>query len=87
MMESLGTVCHHMGQPATVLLASLDVMNKMTTGEGNPAYKELLDSSMEAAESLRDMLHELNSLAEYKTKPYLEGQDKTAADDTMILDF
>lgn len=88
MVESLGTVCHHMGQPATVLLASLDVLQKMVPGEEKPAMKELIDSSMEAAESLRDMLHELNNLAEYKTKPYLGSQDKKdESDDTMILDF
>lgn len=87
MMESLGTVCHHMGQPATVLLTSLDVIQKMVDSDANPATKELLGSSIEAAESLRDMLNELNSMAVYKTRPYLETKDNSPADDTMILDF
>lgn len=88
MVESLGTVCHHMGQPATVLLASLDVMQKIVPPDEKPAMKELITSSMAAAESLRDMLRELNSLTEYKTRPYLETQNKTAeSDDAMILDF
>jgi len=87
MMESLGTACHHLGQPATVLLASLDVLRKLTSADHNEAVRDLLASSMEAAETLRDMLHELNGMTEYKTKPYLENQEGNAAGDARILDF
>ena len=41
------------------------------------AMQELLDSSVTAAESLRLMLHELNDLTEYRTRPYMEGDDPT----------
>ncbi len=47
----------------------------------------LQGNCLEAAESMRDMLHELNAMTEYKTKPYLEKRSGKPAGDTMILDF
>lgn len=88
MMESLGTACHHLGQPATVILTSMEVMQKLLAGNHpDPLVKDLLSSGMQAAETLRDLLLELNSMTEYKTRPYLEGQSGTAAGETRILDF
>lgn len=86
MVESLGTACHHLGQPATVLLASLEMMQKML--DTNPGMlRELVDSSMEAAESMRSMLHDLNTLTEYRTRPYLEGSEGLEGPETRILDL
>ena len=87
MMESLGTACHHLGQPATVIVACIDVLRKLPVAEQDETVKDLLAASMEAAESLRAMLHELNDMTEYKTKPYLESQDGSAFGGTRILDF
>lgn len=86
MMESLGTACHHLGQPATVILASLDVLGKLAALEKNEVVTDLLSASMEAAETLRTMLHDLNGMTEYKTRPYLENQAGTLAGDARILD-
>jgi hypothetical protein len=41
---------------------------------------------MEAAETLRTMLHDLNGMTEYKTRPYLENQEGTAVGGARILD-
>ena len=76
MMESLGAACHHLGQPSTVLLSCLELMQRVKDTDRG-AMQELLDSSVTAAESLRLMLHELNDLTEYRTRPYMEGDDPT----------
>jgi PAS domain S-box-containing protein len=73
MMESIGAACHHLGQPATVLLASLELMTRIGNSDHHMSA-ELLNSSIEAAESLRKMLHDLNDISEYKTSSYLDGQ-------------
>ena len=85
MMESLGAACHHLGQPATVLLASLELMTKMKDNDKALA-EELLVSSIEAAESLRKMLHNLNDITEYKTTSYIDGQDVPGRSQSRILD-
>lgn len=85
MMESLGAACHHLGQPATVLLASLELMARIKDSDKSMG-EELLNSSIEAAESLRKMLHNLNDITEYKTTSYIEGQDTTGRSESRILD-
>jgi PAS domain S-box-containing protein len=72
MVESIGTACHHLGQPATVILTSLELLLRQPKGGGGPmSTEELLSTSMEAAESLRTMLHRLNDIAEYRTEAYI----------------
>jgi PAS domain S-box-containing protein len=69
MMESLGAVCHHLGQPATVLLSSLEMLNRVKRPD--PAtHADLLQMSLEAAETLRKNLQELNDLRHYQAEPY-----------------
>ena len=88
MVESLGAACHHLGQPATVLLASLELMTRLPS-QDRAVTEELLASSMEAAESLREMLHELNDMteSEYRTTAYLESGMKSGSDAPRILDL
>jgi len=69
MMESLGAVCHHLGQPATVLLSTLEMLNRMKESD-QAGRKDLLQMSLEAAESLRKILLELNDLRHYSAEPY-----------------
>jgi hypothetical protein len=42
---------------------------------------------LEAAETLRTMLHDLNGMTEYKTRPYLENQRGSEVGDARILDL
>jgi PAS domain S-box-containing protein len=88
MVESLGAACHHLGQPATILLASLELMARMQN-QDRAVTEELLSSSMDAAESLRKMLHELNDMteAEYRTRAYMEGGATPGAYGPRILDI
>ena len=83
MVESLGTACHHLGQPATIILTSLELMNR--SGTDRSTSQELLQSSMEAAESLRKMLHDLNEIAEYKTTSYMSEQGDSNEPEARIL--
>lgn len=83
MVESLGTACHHLGQPATIILTSLELMNR--SGTDHSTSQVLLQSSMEAAESLRKMLHDLNEIAEYKTTSYMSEQGDANEPEARIL--
>jgi K+-sensing histidine kinase KdpD len=85
MLQSLGAACHHLGQPATVLLASLELMVRVKDSD-KVLGDELLVSSMDAAESLRKILHNLNDITEYKTVPYIEGQNPVTGNPSRILD-
>lgn len=69
-MESLGSVCHHLGQPSTVLLSSVEMMLRLKNKQP-PELEELLRLSLSAAESLRTSLRELNDVRQYNAEPYL----------------
>lgn len=73
MMESIGAVCHHLGQPATVLLSSLEMLTRERTPDAE-TRAELLKMSLEAAEALRTTLQELNEVRHYDAEPYPAGQ-------------
>ncbi|MFC1496920.1 PAS domain S-box protein [Verrucomicrobiota bacterium] len=87
MLESLGAACHHLGQPATVLLANIGIIQKKIGGDGDAMMKELVDSSIQAAEALGDILHKLNAVNEYKTTEYLKRPEGSDAADSRILDI
>jgi len=86
MMQSLGAVCHHLGQPATVLLSSIELMARAR--ERDPAMlEELLKMSAEAANLLRQTLHELNDLRNYRTVPYLKASTSPETVGGSIVDL
>lgn len=83
MLESLGAACHHLGQPATVLLANLGIMQrKIDASDG--IVKELVESSIQAAETLGTILHKLNAVNEYKTTKYLERRDGESEENRIL---
>lgn len=86
MLESLGAACHHMGQPATVLLANLGIMQKKL-GDSDNTMNELVRDSTEAAESLGDILHKLNAVTEYKTTQYLKKPEGSDSEESRILEI
>lgn len=88
MLESLGAACHHLGQPATVLLANLGIMQrKLLTESSDEMVADLVRSSIEAAETLGEILHKLNTVNEYKTTRYLDRPDGIDSDENRILDI
>ena len=86
MLESLGAACHHLGQPATVLLANLGIIQKRLDG-AEDLVVELVKTSIDAAESLGSILHKLNTVNEYKTTQYLERRDGADSEENRILDI
>lgn len=70
MAQSLGAVCHHLGQPTTVLLSSIEMM-RAANGKDAEMLEMLLAMSMEAAEEVRQVLRKLNDLEIYKPIPYV----------------
>lgn len=69
MMESIGSVCHHLGQPSTVILNSLEMLQRLDESE-KEERNELLSLSLSAAESIGELLRELNDLRTYKSEVY-----------------
>lgn len=87
MLESLGAACHHLGQPATVLLANVGIIQRRIQSD-DPTVQELLTSSISAAETLGEILHKLNSVNEYKTMQYLRSSEEgEPSDSSRILDI
>ena len=79
MMESIGTVCHHLGQPSTVILTSLELLKNLDAADSD-TRSELINLSMVAAEQIGDLLKELNELRTYKSESYTENDSIVAID-------
>ena len=81
MIESLGAACHHLGQPATVLRAYLELIRREPL---SPAAAAMVDECLRAADALADVLGRLRAAGAYRTVPYLA--DPSGADPLRILD-
>ena len=69
MMESIGTVCHHLGQPSTVILSGLELLKN--GGPSSAAERdELISMALDAAEKIGELLKELNELSNYRSEAY-----------------
>lgn len=86
MLESLGAACHHLGQPATVLLANIGLIRQKLEGNDSE-MDDVLSSSIEAVDNLSSILHKLNAVNEYRTTQYLESAEGDAAPESRILDI
>jgi len=86
MLESLGAACHHLGQPATILMANLGIIRRKT-GDADDAVKDLIQSSIATVEKLGKVLHRLNAVNEYKTMQYLKEPDGPGSEESRILDI
>ncbi|MDE0840481.1 MAG: PAS domain-containing protein [Kiritimatiellae bacterium] len=74
MIESLGAACHHVGQPATILLGNLQFLKeKLASADADTA--QIVDRCVDAMEEIGSILKRLNRVNEYKTRQYLEGSD------------
>ena len=74
MIESLGSACHHLGQPMSVVTMCLEIMKRQSWG---PSVQDLVDKCDTAVESVNDILAKLQRVSVYRTEPYLstEGGD------------
>lgn len=74
MLESLGAACHHLGQPATMLLGNLELLEDRLA-KSDPDSRKLVQGSLDAMEKLSAVLRRLNTVNEYRTTQYLEPSD------------
>ena len=71
-MESLAGFCHALGQPATVLLSSVELL-KMGCDE--ETRKEILDMCYDAVIEIRSLLAQMKKRREYVAEAYLAGNE------------
>lgn len=86
MLASIGAACHHLGQPATVIMTNLELIRRMTKDLDRKELKEILDLTNEAADTLAEVLHKLNAVTEFRTIQYLETKDASLPTN-VILDI
>jgi signal transduction histidine kinase len=70
MMESLAGVCHALGQPATVLMTSIELM-KMEGLKDPQTFDQMIGLCYEAVTNLRELLQKMNAKRMYVAEPYL----------------
>jgi PAS domain S-box-containing protein len=86
MLASVGAACHHLGQPATVILTNLELIKRMTRDTNRKDLQDILRSTNQAAEQMAAVLHKLNAVDEYRTVQYLDTRSATSPDN-VILDI
>ncbi len=60
MAEGMASACHALGQPATVLLTSIEIL-KLDAEKEDPVRRQMIDLSYDAVIQLRDMLQKMNA--------------------------
>ena len=72
-MESLAGFCHALGQPATVLLSSIELLRMPETDE--ETRRSVLDMCYEAVIEIRSLLAKMKKKREYVAEAYLAGNE------------
>ena len=70
-MESLAGFCHALGQPATVILSSMELL--AMDGIDEATKKEVVQVCNEAALEIRSLLAQMKEKREYAKEAYLAG--------------
>jgi signal transduction histidine kinase len=68
MVESMGAMCHHLGQPSSVMGMCLFCLKNKPQPEKIP---EIIKDMEEAFEDISRLLEEFRNLASYASEPYL----------------
>ena len=87
MITSLATACHHIGQPATVIMGSLDLLKEMLRKDNNREALSIVDDSIQAAQDIADILHKFNRLTVYRTVNYLDSPGHKDSPENRLLDL
>ena len=72
-MESLAGFCHALGQPATVLLSSIELLRMPETDA--ETRKAVLDMCYDAVIEIRSLLAQMKKRREYVAEAYLDGNE------------
>lgn len=76
-MESLAGFCHALGQPAQVLLSSIELLKMPET---DPDLRnQVLDMCYDAAVEIRSLLAQMKEKREYVSEAYLAGNAKAGS--------
>ena len=75
-MESLAGFCHALGQPATVLLSSIELLKMQSAAVDAEMQKQILDICYDAVIEIRDLLAQMKKKREYVAEAYLPGNEK-----------
>lgn len=73
-MESLAGFCHAIGQPATVILSSVELLRMPETDA--ETRDQILDVCYDAALEIRNLLAEMKKKREYVSELYLAGKEE-----------
>lgn len=85
MIQSVGAACHHLGQPATVLRAYLQILQKE---EKDPEQHKKLSECITAVETMAEILEKLQHVSKYRTVPYQTFDfSEENFEDQVILDI
>ena len=76
-MESLAGFCPALGQPATVLLSSIELLKMPGVDEATRA--QVLDMCYEAVIEIRSLLAEMKERREYVAEAYVAGNEKAGS--------
>lgn len=83
MVESIGAMCHHLGQPATVMSLCLYRLKHNPSPADIP---EIMRELEEAFDSMTAILDELRDIPRYSSEPYLKSTPEHPGDSlTRIL--
>jgi hypothetical protein len=85
MIESLAGVCHSIGQPATVLLTSLELL-KMSGFDDRENAEQMLQMSYDAVIQIRDLLYKMNAKRLYAAEPYLPSSVDDSRQEMVTID-
>jgi len=72
-VDSLAGFCHALGQPATVLLSSVELL-RMDGIDAN-TRKEVLDACYDSVLEIRSLLAEMKNRREYLAEAYISSTD------------
>jgi len=81
-LESLGAACHHLGQPTTVLVTALQIMDHQ---EVSPEMREMVAACRQSTQEIVEILNKLRLISEYKTEPYLTSERPQNSKKNRIL--
>lgn len=73
MLQSLGTACHHIAQPLTVLRSYITMLRR---NEENPTHRAMIDEAFNACHDLCEIVWKISDTSSYRTEPYLKLEGK-----------
>jgi len=72
MVESLAALCHHLGQPATLIATRLYLLQQQAS---TPEMKKTVAECQHSFDAMQDILNRLQRVVVYRTEPYLGNDD------------